>query len=92
MLAEDFYKVKDTKSVKCKESDNNTTPTIISNKVTEPLEKILILNGIKHQDNDDAMNSLAIVPSKKRGVNFWRKLLWKKKKSNNKKPSIPFAP
>ena len=92
MLAEDFYKVKDTKSVKCKESDNNTTPTIISNKVTEPLEKILILNGIKHQDDDDAMNSLAIVPSKKRGgVNFWRKLLWRKKKSN-KKPSFQFAP
>ncbi|KAJ6681992.1 FILAMENT-LIKE PLANT PROTEIN 4 [Salix koriyanagi] len=87
-------KVKDTKSVKCKESDNNTTPTVISNKAIEPLEKILILNGIKHQDDDDdAMNSLAIVPSKKRGgVNFWRKLLWRKKKSNNKKPSFQFAP
>ncbi|KAJ6304838.1 hypothetical protein OIU78_020405 [Salix suchowensis] len=94
MLAEDTDEVKDTKSVKCKESDDNTTPTVISNKAIEPLEKILILNGIKHQDDDDdAMNSLAIVPSKKRGgVNFWRKLLWRKKKSNNKKPSFQFAP
>lgn len=90
MLAEDTDKVKDTKSVKCKESDSNTSSTVIS---IEPLEKILVLNGIKHQDDGVATNSLAIVPSKKRGgVNLWRKFLWRKKKSNTKKPSFPFAP
>ncbi|KAL3583753.1 hypothetical protein D5086_014814 [Populus alba] len=93
MLKEDSAEVKDTKSINRKESDNNSSPTFISTKVIEPLEKIPVLNGIKHQDDDVAINYLAIVPSKKSGgANLWKKLLWKKKKSNIKIPSFPFAP
>jgi phage-related protein len=93
MLKEDSAEVKDTKSINRKESDNNSSPTVISTKVIEPLEKIPVLNGIKHQDDDVAINYLAIVPSKKSGgANLWRKLLWRKKKSNIKIPSFPFAP
>ncbi|CAK7337706.1 unnamed protein product [Dovyalis caffra] len=92
MLAEDHAEVKGTKSVKCKESGSNSSPTVISNKVIEPLEKILILNGTKHRDDDVAINSLAIVSSKKVGVGrLWRKLLWRKKKPSIKKPSFQFG-
>ena len=93
MLKEDSAEVKDTKSINRKEGDNNSSPTVISTKVIEPLEKIPVLNGIKHQDDDFAINYLAIVPGKKSGgANLWRKLLWRNKKSNIKIPSFPFAP
>ncbi|XP_011043506.1 PREDICTED: filament-like plant protein 7 isoform X2 [Populus euphratica] len=93
MLNEDSAEVRDTQSINRKESDSNSSPTVISTKVIEPLEKIPDLNEIKHQDDDAAINYLAIVPSKKSGgANLWRKLLWRKKKSSIKIPSFPFAP
>uniref|UniRef100_A0A6N2MFN2 Filament-like plant protein 7 n=1 Tax=Salix viminalis TaxID=40686 RepID=A0A6N2MFN2_SALVM len=93
MLREDSAEVKNSKSMNCKESDSNTCPTVISTKVIEPLEKNLVLNGTEHQDDDVANNYLAIVPSKNSGGgNLWRKLPWRMKKSNIKKPSFQSAP
>ncbi|KAJ6419856.1 hypothetical protein OIU84_029889 [Salix udensis] len=94
MLKEDSAEVKDSKSMNCKESDSNSSPTVISTtKVIEPLEKKLVLNGTEHQDDDAANNYLAIVPSKNSGGgNLWRKLPWRMKKSNIKKPSFQSAP
>lgn len=84
MLAEDVAKAKDLKSPDTKEIDGNST-TLVTNETIKPLEKILVLNS-KHHDEDAVVDSLAIVPSKKRGSgSLWRKLLWKKKKSNSKK-------
>lgn len=83
MLAEDVAKAKVLKSPDTKEVDNNST-TLVTNETIMPLEKILVLNS-KHHNEDAAVDSLAIVPSKKKGVgSLWRKLLWKKK-SNSKK-------
>ncbi|KAK7251017.1 hypothetical protein RIF29_33876 [Crotalaria pallida] len=86
MLAEDDTKTKVSKVC----SDNailTTTPSII-----QPLEKILVLNGIKGQDNDnDTVNSLAIVPAKKpASLSLWKKILRRKKKISSKKsnPSL----
>ncbi|KAF2283746.1 hypothetical protein GH714_014745 [Hevea brasiliensis] len=92
MLAEDNAATKDIKSSKIKESDNYSS-AFVSNGVIEPLEKIFILNGAKHQDDDVAISSLAIVPSNKRGgISLWRKLFWRKRKSNSRKPPLPLAP
>ncbi|KDP31967.1 hypothetical protein JCGZ_12428 [Jatropha curcas] len=92
MLAEDNAETKVNESLKIKERDENSS-TFDSKGVIEPLENILILNGTKSQDGDAAVNSLAIVPSKKQGgKSLWRKLFWRKKKSNSKKPPLPFAP
>lgn len=84
MLAEDVAKAKVLKSPDTKEVDNNSTP-LLTNETIMPLEKILVLNS-KHHNEDAAVDSLAIVPSKNKGVgSLWRKLLRKKKKSNSKK-------
>lgn len=41
------------------------------------------INGIKHQEDEDALvNFLSIVPSKKKKSGVLRKLLWRRKKSN----------
>lgn len=80
MLAED-----DTKPKKSKASDGNSTPTTIPS-IIQPLEKILVLNGIKGQDDSPTVNSLAIVPAEKPGSrSLWKKILWRKKKSLKKK-------
>ncbi|XP_029130893.1 filament-like plant protein 7 [Cajanus cajan] len=73
----------DTKAKIPKAIDGNSNPIIIPG-VIEPLEKILVLNGVK--DQEDSTNSLAIVPAKKPGSgSLWRKLLGRKKKSVNMK-------
>lgn len=91
LLAEDNAAA-NNKSPKVKESDNYSS-AFFSNEVIESLEKILSLDGTKHQDDEVAVSSLAIVPSKKRGgASLWRKLLWRKRKSNSRKPPFPFAP
>lgn len=85
MLAED-----DTKAKKSKASHGNSTPTTTPS-IIQPLEKILVLNGIKGQDDSPTANSLAIVPAEKPGSrSLWKKILWRKKKSFNKKntPSL----
>lgn len=91
MLAEDDAKAKDLKSPETKEVDGNST-TLGPKETIKPLEKILVLNG-KHQDEDAVVDELlAIVPSKKQGSgSLWRKLLWKKKKSNKKKTPLSLA-
>lgn len=87
MLAEDVAKAKGLKSPDTKEVDDNST-TLVANETIKPLEKILVLDS-KHNDEDAVVDSLAIVPSKKRGSgSLWRKLLWKKKKSNSKKTPL----
>ncbi|KAL9327645.1 hypothetical protein ACSQ67_002648 [Phaseolus vulgaris] len=46
----------------------------------QPLEKVLLLNGLKGQEDTASVNSLAIVPTKKSGGrNFWRRLFGRKK-------------
>ncbi|KAL2333522.1 hypothetical protein Fmac_014735 [Flemingia macrophylla] len=68
----------DTKANVPKAIDVNSNPITIPG-VIEPLEKILVLNGVK--DQEDGTNSLAIVPAKKPGSgSLWKKLLWRKKK------------
>lgn len=85
MLAED------NKSPNINES-NKCSSTFVSNGVIEPLEKILILNGTKQHDDDVEISSLAIVPCKKQGGgSLWRKLLWRKRKSNSKRPPLSFS-
>ncbi|KAM1174869.1 hypothetical protein ACFX19_027934 [Malus domestica] len=72
MLAEDGACVKDFTSPMTKEVGSNSTSTFGPN--------ILVLNS-KYQDDNAAVGSLAIVPSKKRGGgSLWRKLVWRKKK------------
>ncbi|KAK7263159.1 hypothetical protein RJT34_30744 [Clitoria ternatea] len=80
MLAED-----DTKAKVPKASEGNANPHTIPD-IIEPLEKILVLNGVKGQDESTNVNSLAIVPAKKPGSgSLWKKLLRRKKKSVNMK-------
>jgi hypothetical protein len=84
MLKEDDSAAKYFKFHKTKETDGNSF---------QPLEKIIVLNGVKQEDDDATAGSLAIVPSKKRGgASLWRKLMWRKKKGNIKKPPLPFCP
>ncbi|OIV93870.1 hypothetical protein TanjilG_05573 [Lupinus angustifolius] len=87
MLAEDG-----TKSKVLKVSDGDSIATVIPS-IIEPLEKILVLNRIKgHDDDSTDVNSLAIVPAKKKlgSGSLWKKILRRKKKSSNKKntPSL----
>ncbi|PON42986.1 Filament-like protein [Parasponia andersonii] len=90
MLAEDDAATKILRSPDTKEIDRNSTTKLGPYKAVEPLEKILVLGG-KHQDDNVADDSLAIVPTKKQGGgSLWRKLLWRKKKGNSKKTPLPF--
>ncbi|TKY55691.1 Filament plant protein 7 [Spatholobus suberectus] len=78
----------DTNAKVPKASDGNSNPITIPG-VIEPLEKILVLNGVKDQEDSSTVNSLAIVPAKKPGSgSLWRKLLWRKKKSANMKTPL----
>ncbi|KAI4314984.1 hypothetical protein L6164_027838 [Bauhinia variegata] len=89
MLAEDDSKSKNVKTPKAVDGISNptTAPGYI-----EPLEKILVLNGVRDQDDSAAVNSLAIVPNKKQvGVSLWKKLLWRKKRIANKKTPVSFT-
>ncbi|XP_024181084.1 filament-like plant protein 7 isoform X2 [Rosa chinensis] len=90
MLAEDGTTTKDFISPKTKEVDNNFTSTFGPKRVVEPLENILNLN-VKHQDENAATGSFALVPSKKRSGSLWRKLLWRRTKSSSKKAPLPIA-
>lgn len=91
MLAEDDSAAKYLKFRKTKETDGNSTRK--DNGAFQTLEKILVLNGVKREDDDATAGSLAIVPSKKRGGgSLWRKLLWRKKTVNSKKLPLPFCP
>ncbi|XP_076893934.1 filament-like plant protein 7 [Bidens hawaiensis] len=65
-----------------------TSPAVMENnnknaknvKVISP-KKFLSVNGIKHQEDEEALvNFLSIVPSKKKKSGMLRKLLWRKKK------------
>ncbi len=88
MLAEDDAAAKGLKSSKIKEINGNSTREDIG--AFQPLEKILVLNGVKNEDDNATNGSLAIMPSKKRGGwSLWKKLLWRKKKGNSKKTSLP---
>lgn len=90
MLAEDDAATKILTSPDTKEIDSNSTTKLGPYVAIEPLEKILVLSG-KQKDDDTAVDSLAIVPTKKHGGgSLWRKLLWRKKKGNSKKSSLPF--
>ena len=71
----------DTKAKVPKGSNDNSNPITIPG-VLEPLEKILVLNGVKDHEDRTTDNSLAIVPAKKPGSgSLWRKLLRRRKKS-----------
>ncbi|KAF5752888.1 filament-like plant protein 7 isoform X1 [Tripterygium wilfordii] len=88
MLAEDNAKAMTLTSPKASKSDGKST--LVSIGSTEPLDKVLGLNGIEDEDNDGKMNSLAIVPSKKgSGESLWRKLLWRKRKGDGRKTRLP---
>lgn len=90
MLAEDNAATKILRSPDTKEIDSNSTTKLDPYGAIEPLEKIVDL-GRKNQDDTAAVESLAIVPTKKHGVgSLWRKLLWRKKKGNSKKTPLPF--
>ncbi|XP_020217109.1 filament-like plant protein 7 [Cajanus cajan] len=74
MMADD-----DTKAKGCKASERSSSPSSIPG-FKQPLEKILLLNGLKGQDDSPSVNSMAIVPAKKSfGRNFWRRLFGRKK-------------
>ncbi|XP_061341518.1 filament-like plant protein 7 [Gastrolobium bilobum] len=79
MLADD-----DIKAKVCKASDRNSSPNSIPGFI-QPQEKILVLNGLKSQDDSATVNSLDIVPAKKSGGrNLWKRLLGRKKKAKKK--------
>ncbi|KAG2375973.1 Filament-like plant protein [Vigna angularis] len=60
-------------------SERSSSPISIPS-FKQPLEKILLLNGLKGQEDSASVNSLAIVPTKKSGGrNFWRRLFGRKK-------------
>ncbi|KAK7331048.1 hypothetical protein VNO77_25258 [Canavalia gladiata] len=83
MLAED-----DTKTKVHKASDGNSNSPTVPGTI-EPLEKILVLNGVKNQDDSPTANSLAIVPAKIPGSgSLWKKLLWRKKKNASMKTPL----
>ncbi|CAJ1929548.1 unnamed protein product [Sphenostylis stenocarpa] len=74
MVADD-----DTKAKVAKASERSSCPISIPG-CKQPLEKILLLNGLKGQEDSASVNSLAIVPTKKSGGrNFWRRLFGRKK-------------
>ncbi|XP_021274718.1 filament-like plant protein 7 [Herrania umbratica] len=81
MIAEDNSEAKTLESCKAKEN----------NRMKEPLENNVVLNGNKHQEDNAAVKSLAIVPSKKQSGSLWKKLLWRKTKDKRKKTPFPSA-
>ena len=84
MLAED-----DTQAKVHKACDSSSCPTNIPDFI-QPLEKILVLNGLKGQDDSSSVSSLAIVRAKKSGGrSLWKKLLGRRKKAK-KKTHFPF--
>ncbi|KAK3416244.1 hypothetical protein EUGRSUZ_H01691 [Eucalyptus grandis] len=89
MLAEDNADVTNLESSDMKGENNDCS--ILPGGLKEPSEKLLSSNGTKMTDDHEAVGSLSITPVKKRGVaSLWRKLLWRKKRVNSKKPSLPF--
>ncbi|KAJ8764301.1 hypothetical protein K2173_006041 [Erythroxylum novogranatense] len=93
MLADDSLEVKDMGSPKIQATEKFSGSALVSNGGIDPLDKILVVNGNKQPENSVAVGSLALVPTRKRGVaTLWRKLLWRKTKSYSKKPTLPFAP
>ncbi|XP_039010305.1 filament-like plant protein 7 [Hibiscus syriacus] len=90
MIAEDNAEPNDLVSPKTKEKVDSDS-SFLSNRTVAYLDSIVVSNGDKHQDDNAAVKSLAIVPSKKQGVSLWKKLLWRKTKSKSKKTSLPFA-
>ena len=83
MLADD-----DTKGKVSKASERGSSPTSIPG-FKLPLEKILLLNGLKGQDDSASVNSMAIVPAKKSsGRNFWRRLFGRKKSKKKTQLSL----
>ncbi|KAI3768334.1 hypothetical protein L2E82_18920 [Cichorium intybus] len=62
----------------------STKTAITSPAVTKTSsQKFVSVNGIKHQDDEEALvNFLSIVPSKKKKSGVLRKLLWRRKKSS----------
>ncbi|TYH44860.1 hypothetical protein ES332_D11G224000v1 [Gossypium tomentosum] len=90
MIAEDNAETNDLASPKSKEKGNPTS-SFISNRTVAPPDSIAVLSGEKTQEDNAAVKSLAIVPSKKQGGSLWKKLLWRKTKSKSKKTSLPFA-
>lgn len=89
MLAEDNADVTNLESSDMKGENNDCS--ILPGGLKEPSEKLLSSNGTKMTDDHEAVGSFAITPVKKRGVaSLWRKLLWRKKRVNSKKPSLPF--
>ena len=91
MIAEDNAETNNLESPKAKEKGNPSSSFISNKKTTGPLDNILVLNGNKHQEDNAAVKSLAIVASKKQGGSLWKKLLWRKRKGNSKKTPLPFA-
>lgn len=78
----------DTKGKVCKASEKSSSPTSIPG-FKQPLEKILLLNGLKGQDDSPSVNSLAIVPAKKScGRNFWKRLFGRKKSKKKTRFSL----
>ncbi|KAK9285238.1 hypothetical protein L1049_024427 [Liquidambar formosana] len=106
MLAEDDAETKDPKSPTTKEIicssnlqkppsflDGNSNSAFSPDPAVEPPEKFLASNKMNQHDDEAAIGSLAIVPSKKRGgVGLLRKLLWRRKKGNSKKKTPPPLP
>ncbi|EOX91489.1 hypothetical protein QUC31_003137 [Theobroma cacao] len=82
MIAEDNAEANTLESFKAKEN----------NRMTESPENSVVLNGNKHQEDNAAVKSLPIVPSKKQSGSLWKKLLWRKTKGKSKKTPFPFAP
>ncbi|XP_022741559.1 filament-like plant protein 7 [Durio zibethinus] len=78
MIAEDNAETNNLESSKAKEKGNPSS-SFISNRMIAPLDNA-------------AVKSLAIVPSKNQGGSLWKKLLWRKTKSNSKKTPLPFDP
>lgn len=76
MLAEDAAKGKFRKA---NDRSSSPTPSI------PRLEKILVLKGLKGQDDSNNANSLAIVPiNKSGGRGLWKRLLGKRRKPKRK--------
>lgn len=102
MLAEDNAETGYPRSPKTKEIIcTSKSPTIVDgtscsafrlNCATDSPESFQNSNGIKHQDGQVVVNSLAIIPGKRKGSGgLWKKLLWRRKKANSKKPLFQYA-
>ncbi|KAI4326078.1 hypothetical protein MLD38_031428 [Melastoma candidum] len=81
MMAEDSLKATNLKT---------SGVSSVENVLENPSKRCLPYGGSKSFKNNDKVGSLAIVPSKNHGGGrLWRKLLWRKKKTGNKIPSLP---